>query len=70
MTQKGYTFDEYIEGGKLLASEIKKGNFPIEGTTEKDYMIIGEVAVYKPYFPLYTTPSITDKDELYDIRWV
>jgi hypothetical protein len=30
-------------------------------------MIIGEVAVYKPYFPLYTTPSITDKEGWYEI---
>ena len=36
--------------------QIKKEDyFPIEGTTEKDYMIIGDFAVYTPYIPLYTT---------------
>lgn len=53
---KGYTFNDSLEGGKILASQIKNGNFPIEGTTEKDYMIIGDIAVYTPYIPLYTTP--------------
>ena len=45
----------FLEDGKILASQIKNGNFPIEGTTEKDYMIIGDFAVYTPYIPLYTT---------------
>ena len=63
MTEKGHTFDELLENNRILANEIKKGNFPIEGTTEKDYLIIGDFAVYTPYIPLYITPSITDKED-------
>ena len=63
MTEKGYTLNEMLESSRILASEIKKDNFPIEGTTEKDYMIVGDIAVYTPYIPLYTTPLITDKKD-------
>lgn len=51
----GYTFNNLLEGSKILASQIKNGNFPIEGTGEKNYMIIGDFAVYTPYIPLHTT---------------
>ena len=37
ISSKGYTWTELMEGSKHLANEIKNGNFPIEGTTEKDY---------------------------------
>ena len=63
MIEKGYTLNEMLESSRIIASEIKKGKFPIEGTTEKDYMIVGDIAVYKPYIPLYTTPLITDKKD-------
>lgn len=63
MTEKGYTLNEMLESSRVIAGEIKKGNFPIEGTTEKDYMMIGEFVVYTPYIPLYTTPLITDKKD-------
>lgn len=63
MIEKGYTFNELLENSRILASEIKNGNFPIEGTTEKDYMIVGDFVVYTPYIPLYTIPSVTENKD-------
>ena len=60
-SRKGYTWTELMEGSKRCADEIKNGNFPIEGTTEKDYMIIGDMVVYTPYIPLYSTELPKDK---------
>lgn len=52
--QRGYTLSEMIEGGRLVAKDLNEGKIPA-GTTLQDWEIIGDIAVYKPYIPLYTS---------------
>jgi hypothetical protein len=54
----GYTFSDYIEGGRQVAKQIKEtGTYP-SGTVARDWIIIAGVAVYTPYIPLYQTPEV------------
>lgn len=54
---KGYTFSQYLEGGRALSRSIAIDEIP-EGTSKSEYMIVGDIAVYTPYIPLMQTPEI------------
>ena len=55
MKMTGYTFNEMMEGGRIAKRMLDEGKVPIEGTTKEDYMIVGDIAIYTPYIPLYIT---------------
>lgn len=53
----GCTIVQYVENGRQVADQISSGTYPA-GTSETDWMIVGGVAVYKPYVPLYVTGPV------------
>lgn len=54
----GYTFQELMDNSCKVKKLLDEGKFPIEGTTKDDYMIIGDLAIYKPFIPLQITPEL------------
>lgn len=50
----GHTLKEILENGTRLAKDILEGKIP-EGTSRSDWMIVGNLAVYTPYIPLFCT---------------
>lgn len=62
MNKQGYTSNELLENAKKLAIQIKAGNYP-EGTDPRDFRIYGDIAVYCPYIPLQTTPSLKENEK-------
>ena len=55
----GYTHKELLDASKQMIDEYKStGKLPFENTTANDYMIIGDLIVYTPYIPLYTTDKL------------
>ena len=53
----GYTIEELYVDGSFMKEYIIKNGYP-EGTTSSEWLFIGEMAVYRPYLPLYCTGMI------------
>ena len=55
----GYTWQEMVDISKRMCAEYRlSGKIPIKGSGVAEYMIIGDMMVYKPYIPLYVTGGI------------
>lgn len=51
-----YTWREIVDSSKRICEEYRlSGKLPIVGSGVAEYMIIGDMMVYKPYIPLYVT---------------